>query len=44
MGRRKIQNGWVEYFSNNYQLHWQGTIKVGFAVKDPNAIKRETVD
>jgi hypothetical protein len=31
MGRLKIRSGWVEFFGNNHELHWQVTIKVGFA-------------
>jgi len=34
MGRLKIHSGWVEFFGNNYELHWQVIIKVGFAVKE----------
>jgi hypothetical protein len=34
MGQLKICSGWVEFFSNNYELHRHVTIKVGFAVKD----------
>jgi hypothetical protein len=34
MGRLKIRNGWVEFYGNDYELHWHVPIKVGFAVKD----------